>query len=357
MQISSAPITGLKLAFTMTLRAPAWFLSALLLTPILHAQTTPVDVEEAHRQGMSLRAQHRDAEARVLFEDLWTRTHEPRARARQALAEHALGMGTETESHLVEALAFESDPWIVQNRLVLEPIVDEARARQGISLLNVACPTPGASVFVHGRAAGSVGTPLRLLPGSTTFEVRAPGFVSVTRTVVIVSGATVTETVALEPEGAAVVAPPSNSSGQVQRTAQSTTRSVGSLTPTPPPPSNAMRVGGYIAGGLSGVALTLGFVGLYQQRTNAGRWNNQASAPDGCGLEGEQPTSTCLGYQREANLWGNVAMGGFVAGGLLGATSVILLILAPSRREATPLARTICGPGVGLASVQCAGVF
>ncbi len=319
------------------------------------AQTAPsAAIEAQHRRGMALRAQRHDEEARTLFEHLWNRTHEPRARARQALAEHSLDMFAEAEAHLVEALSHQEDPWIRQSRSVLEPILQQARAGQGISVLNVVCATPGAEIFVNGRSAGHAGELLRVPPGRITFEVRSRGFTTVSRSIELQAGAILHEEVALVQTVQTVQAAPTatNPQGPTRITA-------GTVIVTPPPPASSgsgirtvawITAGFGVAGGIAtGVFLVL-------QIAPAAHWNSH---------DCDSQSMECLAARDTALSWQPAEGIGIVVGGTFAVTSAVLFIvsaLGPApRREPTTRAQVSCSPGMGVgagtASLSCNGTF
>ncbi len=318
-----------------------------ILSPtVLMAQAAPNN-EALHRQGMALRTQHRNEEARALFEHLWNRTAEPRARARQALAEQALGLFAEVESHLVEALSHESDPWISQNRFVLVPILEQARAGQRVSILQVRSSTPQAEVYINGAAAGPVGGALRVLPGSVTFIVRAPGFADVERTVQLRAGATANEEVTLE-RVAAVQATSTT-------VATSTMSSAAAITVVPPrrvrAPSATLRTLAWVsAGGSAAFAITAVTAQILMMNA-AFRWNSDAI----CGSDPQQPSPGCLDDAQRALDMDVLRTIGYVGAGALAVTSVALFVIPSvgSRREA----RVRCVPSFGATVVTCGGAF
>src|SRR6185295_12934104 len=73
------------------------------------------DVDSILRHGNELRRQGRDAEALTEFQRAARIEESPRTTAQVALAEQALGMWPEAESHLSSALGRDSDPWIRKN--------------------------------------------------------------------------------------------------------------------------------------------------------------------------------------------------------------------------------------------------
>ncbi len=331
------------------------------------AQAAPTaDIEAQHRQGMALRAAHNDQAARTLFEGLWTRTHEPRARARQALAEHALNLFAEAEAHLVEALSHQDDPWIRQSRTLLEPILQQSRAGQGISVLSVVCATPGAEIFVNGSSAGHPGDLVRVPPGRITFEVRSRGFATVSRSIELQPGATVHEEVTLV-QATQAAANTQVTTGQTtgqtagQTTGQTTGQTAGSgpalVIVAPPPPASSgggLRTAAWVTGALAVAGgATAGIVFLVRTGP-AAEWN------------GETCTATnpaCLRARTRAEDLETPIIVAGVIGGVFAVTSTVLFIasaLAPTpRSETTARTRISCAPGmgVGFTSLTCGGTF
>jgi hypothetical protein len=171
------------------------------------ARADDPDVEAEHERGVQLREQHRDQEALDLFQALYDRTHEPRALARIALAEAALGQWDLAEEHMSLALQARRDRWIRRNRLGLRQNLALIREHVGSAEIN--CATPGATLLVRGqvRSAFPLSRPIRLPLGDTPIEVRAPGFQTARQNVTVSAGTAVQVVIALAPEAppAAVV--------------------------------------------------------------------------------------------------------------------------------------------------------
>lgn len=346
--------------------AMVWGLASLVPAGV-YAQRAPQaqDPEQQHRRGMELRAQHRDEEARRLFEGLWTRTHDPRALARMALAEHALEQFAQAETHLVEALSHTENEWIVQNATVLDPILQQCRSAQGISILEVRCAAEGAAVFINDRLAGRPGQLLRVPPGVVTFEVRASGFQSAARTVELRPGASVHEELTLTATPTV-----SNNTTTATNTQTNTNQSTGntgaantqnhgqsSLIVTPPRTLNTgnstLRA---LAWGTAGGAVAFAGVGVLGQVLGAPaaeRWNS-----DACVNQSDVGNGTCAQDIATARTMGWLRGVGFVGAGVLAASSVVLFVVSrPSAQEPRSVAFS-CAPVVGdQQGVQCAGAF
>ena len=165
------------------------------------AQGAPVEAE--HQRGMALFREHRDGEAREVFRALVERTHEPRALARLAATEAALGEWVDAEAHLREALAAEGDPWVRANRTGADGGLegDLRRYASHLGRVEVRCETPGAEVWVGGTRVATLPMTeaLRVAAGSVTFEVRAPGHVTEQRHEDVPGGSLMRVTVTLTP--------------------------------------------------------------------------------------------------------------------------------------------------------------
>lgn len=171
------------------------------------ARADDPEVEAEHERGVQMREQHRDQEALDLFQSLYDRTHEPRALARVALAEAALGHWDLAEEHMSLALQARRDRWIRRNRRGLRE--NQAVIREHVGSAEISCATPGATLLVRGRvrAAFPLVRPIRLPLGDTPIEVRAPGFQTARQIITVGAGAAVQVVIALAPEAppAAVV--------------------------------------------------------------------------------------------------------------------------------------------------------
>lgn len=137
---------------------------------------TPTD-EALHRRGLELRAQSHHAEALEIFRDLYSRTREPRALARMALAEGALEQWVPAEEHLVVALNAPDD-WIREHRASLQENLSIIREHLGS--VRITCPTVGAEVWIERALRGRTPLPraLRVSAGRVLITVRQGEWIS-----------------------------------------------------------------------------------------------------------------------------------------------------------------------------------
>ena len=339
------------------------FAALCATSPAAFAQSAPPaqstldrTIEDEHRRGMALRAQHQDEAARAVFEALWTRTREPRARARQALAEQSLARYADAEAHLVEALSFARDPWIAQNRALLEPVLQQARAAQGIAILHVRCETADAGVVIGGSEVGSVGSTLRVPPGRVSFEVRAEGFASVSRTVELAPGSVVRVDVSLDRSAPDVIATARAAEQSAAPPERPIARPIAHpivhptvLTDLRPAPS-PLRPIAWVSAGLAVASASVGFVSLGLGSSAAARWNSDACLQGSLTREQSCPADVATAESMRP-----LSVAGLVGAGVFATASVALFIAARPAVESPRAVAVRCAPSLG--ALSCAGVF
>ena len=126
-----------------------------------------------------------------------------RALAQVGLAEKALGRGVDAEAHLREALASKGESWIERNRQTLDGELAACGAKVGDLDVTVdggnGGIVPGATLAIDGREVGSLPLrhPVRVAAGTVAVAVRAPGFVPVSRPVVVPAAGLARESIRL----------------------------------------------------------------------------------------------------------------------------------------------------------------
>jgi hypothetical protein len=312
--------------------------ASVVLAPLPSiAQQEPLEARYA--QGVTLREQHRDAEALALFSSLHTETRAPRALAQMALAEAALGRWVEAEAHLGDALGSAADPWVQRNRAALDGTLRTVRGHLGS--LEVITPIAGAEVWIQGRrvAALPMTQPARVIAGTVAFEVRAPGHLTMTRVATVTPDGLARESVELAatpapgaPSSSTAPAPPESATPEVTRP-RSTQRTLGWVA--------AASAGAFLVGGAVVYGIGLGQVSEY---------DNACPPPNAPDLSAD-----CASRVSSVAMMEALAITGFVGGGVLAAASAALLLTAPSSRAArTGLA---CGQGPGEVGVSCRIAF
>lgn len=320
----------------------ALFAACLVLPRSLLAQPEPL--ESRYQRGVALRAERRDADALAVFRAIYAETQTPRALAQVALAEAALGEWIDAETHLAEATFAVEDAWIRRNRAALE---DTRRTiREHLGDLDVRSVAAGAELWLHGHAVATLpmARPVRVVAGTVSFEVRAAGYATVTRTVTVAPGALVRETVELSPAASVREAPPSNVLFVQPTLAGTSLDTRGGAT---------QRTLGWGAGAGAGVFLVGGTVAYLVGLGDVSRYDTECPPPGTPGASGE-----CVGLLGEIKTLEAIAVAGFVGGGVLAAASAVLLLTAPSGRGARTAGRGVsCGRGPGDVGVTCETVF
>lgn len=297
---------------------------SLFGTVALAQPHTEASFEARYQRAADLRDQHQDAQALQVFQEIYSLTHAPRALAQIALAEGALGRWLDADAHLTTALAA-PDAWVTERRTVLESA--HATMRSHIGELEVLTPTPNAEVWINGHYAGAANRPLRVLAGTTQFEVRAPGRVGLSRVATVPADGLARETVtALEPLRTTAI----------------------SVTPTPthgdtpsPGPSNIQRTLGITALVTGGVFLIAGVSVWAYGFTTASDYNNDPTcpAPDTANLP-----SACQSRLDTLSVAQPLGWAGMLSGAALVITGAVLLKTAPSARRERAISLT-GGPG------------
>ncbi|MFO0610929.1 MAG: hypothetical protein U0324_47640 [Polyangiales bacterium] len=310
--------------------------------PAAAAQPSP-EVEAEHAHGIELRRQQRDAEARDVFRGIYERTHEPRALARQAAAEGAMGEWVAAEEHLSAALDAAQDPWIVQNRAGLES--DLAGFRAHVGLLMIVSSTPHAELWIGGarRASLPLEHPLHVPAGTLAVEVRAEGYLPEVRPVSVTGGlrAVARETV--------------NLTADVRRPVTPVVGPVVTPVITPPPPEAPpvrvppLRIVGFSLLGAGAIGLGVGIAGLVMYSGDVSTFNSDPT----CGSAALTPSCRAVydsGMSARAIGIAGMAVGGALIAGA--ATTLAISFLGPSRGP-----RVTVGARDGGLDVSLAGRF
>jgi hypothetical protein len=161
----------------------------------------PAKIEELIRQGVELRRVKENHRALPLFQQAYDLAPSPRTAAQLGLVEMALGYSLEAERHLSESLSATHDVWVKENRPVLEKSLARVKANIGEVVLDGG--PSGAEVRVNGRIVGKLPleVPVRLGEGPATVELRAAGYVTANRPLVVKAGERQLVRIDLDPEG------------------------------------------------------------------------------------------------------------------------------------------------------------
>jgi hypothetical protein len=219
--------------------------------------------EELIQQGLELRRAGKDADAVPLFRRAYELLPTPRAAAQLGLAEATVKRWGDAATHLEEALATPTDPWIKRNRKALEDSLEDVRTHVGT--LELRGEPSGAEVLIGGNLVARLplDRPLRLSEGKTEIEVRSAGHKTWRKPLNVRAGSTEKLSVRLEveppspPPEVARTEPQAPTSEPNIATAAGTDLppTVADQNTTPPAPGRTLRYSGIAAGvvGLVGV--------------------------------------------------------------------------------------------------------
>jgi tetratricopeptide (TPR) repeat protein len=314
------------------------------------AQTTaPNDeAESLIRRGVELRSSGQDAEALALFQQAWTLTRSPRARAQIGLAEQALGRWIDADDHIGEALDAAADPWVLRNRAALEGA--RVAVRRRLSTLDVRDAPAGAELWVNGtrRATLPLREPIRVVAGTVAIELRAAGYRTVQRDVIVEAGVAARESVTMLPSGA-------DSAGQASGADSAGQTSGGARAGVAPSQPSPLRTAGIVALAAGGVVTVGAIIAHAVRESTAARWNSdECLSPTGA-TRGE----TCPNEWATLQTTSTLSVVSYVAGGTLVAAGAVLLGLGATRdaREAPARASVRCAPDFARPGLVCGASF
>jgi len=315
-------------------RVAASLAAALLLVSSgALAQSPELDAQVQH--GIALRESNQADAAVEHLRTLWERSRYPRALAQLAVTEQTLGRWADADRHFREVLAMTTHTWVVQNRARVEQSL--ATVAEHIGELEVTGVPPGTELWINDQRVATLPTaaPLRLAVGTHTLELRAEGFETSRRTVVLAARQLTREAAVLVRQGRSMPVAPNRTDPTVI---------------TPRDPGSAQRVAGWVALGLAAVGGAVGVTGMVL-RTAVFDDLNGTCYPRGVPLTSSQP---CIDQTQRVSNMALMAGIGFGAAGAFALSSLVLLVTAPPRERAAG-ARVRCAPG--LTSVQCAVTF
>jgi len=293
------------------------------------------------QRGYELRGEGRDAEALVVIQQAWDRCHTPRALGQLGLAEAATGRWVEANVHLTEALAMASDAWIVRNHDLLAE--GQRQVAPHVGRLELYDGVPGAEVLIDGRPVGTLPLrePLRVVAGTALLTVRAPGHMTLNRTVTITAGHVVRERVPM---------PLTPVEAPAARVAPEEGRGVREARPGPVTTGGGtQRTLAWVAAG-GAVALLGG--GIAATVVQAGADAYISDAANLCAAAG-----ACAEQRDTQDTAHTLSIVGYVGAGALAVTSAVLFLTAPSGTRARATGALACGLGPGTAGVACAVNF
>jgi hypothetical protein len=271
------------------------------------------------------------------------------------LAEQALKLWVEADKHLAEALQGRADPWIKKNRVVLE---QQRRAvATHVGRVVVGGEPAGANVFLNGQNAGTIPLrdPVTVPPGPVRVEVRSPGYVSTSMSLIVAAGDQGRVDVRLErAPGLVPQAPAAGGFHPAATRASAPTLPPPRALPTrgdlaggpviepvreeldpadrPPPegPSSGVRTARWVVLGATGVFLATGIAGVVIHEHEVGVFNKMSCRvdPNSGNVVTAMPGAAayCRMLVDNANTGKTVGIVGLAGAGLLGITSAVLFL-------------------------------
>lgn len=337
-----------------------------VLAPVLIINRTAAaesaEVEQLIRQAVELRKQKRDADAFPLLQKAHAIGRTARTAAQLGLVEYNLGYWLDAEEHLSASLAARLDPWVYQNRAVLEQTLSKTRA--AIGEIVVTGTPAGAEVLVNGKRAGvfPLAAPLRAGYGPADVEVRAPGHRPERKSIVVVGRQRQEMNIDLQSE----TAPPSVAAtapavdvrpGQAVENQEPSSALLLSTTEKARPGSWLRRVAwGTAAAAVAG--LGLGIYGTARWHAKSDEFDSHRSTSSGsrdCGVDDPgRGGPGCAGIYSDMRRARTMAIAGYLAGGVLAAGSATMFILSPRRQQQSA---ATCLPSVALIGGSCRLTF
>jgi hypothetical protein len=303
------------------------------------ARATPAEEAEAMiRRGVELRRQGNDSAALQEFRRAYEISASPRAAAQMGLAEQALQSWVDSERHLAEALRARTDPWIRlrKNRETLEE--SRRTVATHVARIEVGGEPRGGDVFVNGQNAGTLplNEPVTVAPGPVRIEVRSPGYIGASMTVVVAAGQQSRVDVKLETDR--TLTPAASSAGRVPSVRQDPWAAEAQspdfapdraemLPPVRPAPvSNRLKLARWTALGAATVFLAGGVGGAYYNWKHGQDFNEKGCFFDDHGSlqhpKGDLPA--CARLVEATKNGETVAIVGFAGAGILALSSALL---------------------------------
>jgi PEGA domain len=333
-------------------------ITSMVSMPLRRAHAADTSKADALvNQAVELRRDGDDQGALPLLVQAYGMSHSPRTTAQLGLCEQAMGRWTDAEIYLTESLKAENDAWIRKNRRTLEDAIVIVKSH--IARVEIEGEPEGAEIWINGILAGKLplSAPVRVSAGELELELRAPGFVRETKTMRLEAGqyqriVLRARKEAVTPPSAPAQAPapttnvvvalddkreqPKADEGAEPRASQSAPASTGRL---------SLK---WIAWGLGAVGLGIGFYGVEQHSALVSTFDETCAI--NMGMAGDKSTGArttgCDAKKAAYDAKAHLAVGGFVAGGVLALTGFVLWATEPapsSRGESIGLA---CLPAV-----------
>ena len=298
----------------------------------------------------------------------------------------ALGYFVDAEKYLSEAVASPDHPWVAKNLATLKAQL--ATAKTQIGELYIVGEPAGAEVLVNGKPVGRLplSSPIRLDKGRADVQVRAPGYVASSDSVVMVGGKREDRSYRLQREAVAVAPPPppppvAQPAKEMPKPveAKPAAPSVAMATPAPAPaagsptrisrrrqsprrPRTAAAATIRICVRLLGAWASPASLAWCSARSKASSRSTSATSstitrtrpPEIPDCNTTAPTPACQGIQDSHASARTLSIIGFVAGGALTAGAAVLWVLSSPKERASGSSTAIaCTPDFGTRGVAC----
>jgi hypothetical protein len=335
------------------------------------------DGEDLIRQGVELRRSGDDASALKLFQQAYAVGNTPKAMAQIGLAEQALGHWVAADNHLRQALQSTEDPWIHKHLGAMNQALKAVAHHVG--LLEVSGSPPGAEIRVDGELVGRLPlpNPVAVTVGEVAIDVRAPGYLPITRVATTAARVLTRETFNLQLNDGGTEPPHTAVASQVSTPVVAPTLTAPRADGQPDAPS-LLTVGpssvgvapaenaasthrGLILGtaALSAAALGVGIV----EHVSWQRKVDGFAATAGCAtVLPDKGGTRCQQIYDEGRTARLVAFVGYGAAAALGATALLLYYTASSAGAVSSLPvsespRLSCAPSIVTRGINCGGTF
>jgi hypothetical protein len=337
------------------------------------ADDPAAQAEALIREGVRLRKEGRDEQARANFQKAYDVLRSPRTEGQLGLGEMAVGYWLESERHLAEALESPEHPWVAKNRRALEQALVKVRASIGELALSGA--PAGAAVSLNGRPSGTLplAAPLRAPAGKVEIELRAPGYTTASRTVRVRGGERAELNVTLERErtaenaaaggaaggtgAAAGAARPGGETRVADLSPRTTTSGDAGGNPQVDvdshPPMELRRKVAWGMAAAAGAALVVAGIETVVWQKNRIDFGNHKDLDGQLDCYDNHPDrggTGCQGLYDAAHRAELFAIVGYVVTGALGATSAVLFLSHPKDDGGT---RVACAPVLGNSGLSC----
>jgi hypothetical protein len=322
-------------------------LSYLTISPHLQAADNS---EILIRQGVELRKAGRDADAHTKFLRAYKVAHTPRAAAQLGLCERALKMWIEADLHLTEALAAQSDPWVLANKATIEESVGAVRSN--LATVSVAGKPSDADVYINDNFVGQLPevATLRVLPGKASVKVNASGFEPFEGTWNVTAG----EHRQVDVDLKAIV---SNATQPADPGQASTNLQVETATVPRESPGTWKRPVGISLGVGAALALGFGVLSHLNREGAASDFNDENGGCDrdnGAIIGGARCEQLASDYDKFST---RMLIGYGAAGGLAVAAAILLWPTAGESPSDQTSFNLRCAPQTLMSGVACAGTF